>query len=241
MALFRDDPVTSSLLPRKRGPKKGTRQLDASLEAQIAAAIEQVYLRRERPSIKRVMGEVRRTCRAAGLAPPSMKALRARISSVSLRDRVKAREGAAQAGDQFRQVRGGLRTMRPLHVVQIDHTKVDVMLVDDVTRACIGRPWLTLVLNVHTRVVLGLHLSLDAQALRRQRWPWRRLYCRRPTGWRTVGSTAPGRRTAWPKLFMSTTAASFTRGRSSVAVSSTASKSRIDRRRRRASAATSSG
>ena len=49
-------------------------------------------------------------------------------------------------------------------MVQIDHTKVDIMLVDDVTRACIGRPWLTLVLDVHTRMVLGLYLSLDAQS-----------------------------------------------------------------------------
>jgi putative transposase len=32
----------------------------------------------------------------------------------------------------------------------------------DVTRSCIGRPWLTLVLDVHTRLVLGLYLSLDA-------------------------------------------------------------------------------
>jgi putative transposase len=49
-------------------------------------------------------------------------------------------------------------------VVQIDHTKVALMLVDDVTRACIGRPWLTLVLDVraHTRLVLGLYLSLEA-------------------------------------------------------------------------------
>ncbi len=28
-------------------------------------------------------------------------------------------------------------------------------------RACIGRPWLTLVLDVHTRLVLGFYLSLD--------------------------------------------------------------------------------
>jgi len=46
-------------------------------------------------------------------------------------------------------------------VIQIDHTPVDLMLVDDATRACIGRPWLTLALDVHTRMVLGLLLSLD--------------------------------------------------------------------------------
>lgn len=91
-----------------------------------------------------------------------MKAIRARISARSLRERIKARHGAEAASDKFRLVQIGLLTERPLHVVQIDHTKVDIMLVDDVTRACIGRPWLTLVLDVHTRMVLGLYLSLDA-------------------------------------------------------------------------------
>ncbi len=98
----------------------------------------------------------------AGLKPPSLKAVRARVSARSLRDRVKAREGAKAAGNRFRQVKVGLRPERPLQLVQIDHTKVDIMLVDDVTRACIGRPWLTLVLDVHTRMVTGLYLSLEA-------------------------------------------------------------------------------
>jgi putative transposase len=107
------------------------------------------------------MRELRRDCAAAGVAPPSIKAVRARVSLRSLRERTKAREGMGAAGERFRLVRVGLRTERPLQVIQIDHTKVDIMLVDDVTRACIGRPWLTLVLDVHTRMVLGLYLSLD--------------------------------------------------------------------------------
>ncbi len=159
---FRDHPVTTSLLSHRPGPAKGARLLSAPLESRIEAAIEEVYLKPERPTVKRVWSEVKRTCHAAGMKPPSMKALRARVSARSLRDRVKAREGAAAAGNRFRQVRIGLRTERPLQVVQIDHTKVDLMLVDDVTRACIGRPWLTLVLDVHTRMVTGLYLSLDA-------------------------------------------------------------------------------
>jgi putative transposase len=159
---FRQDPVTTSLLSRKPGPKKGTRQLDAEVDAQIEAAIEDVYLKRERPTLRQVLREASQNCRAAGLMPPSMKALRARVSARSLRERMKARQGADAAGENFRLVHIGLRAERPLQVIQIDHTKVDIMLVDDVTRACIGRPWLTLVLDVHTRMVLGLYLSLDA-------------------------------------------------------------------------------
>ena len=161
MHAFRSRPVTASLVLVKPGPARGSHRLAPGMEVRIDRAIEAVYLTRERPTLTRLMRELRRDCAAAGLTPPSMKALRARVGARSLRERTKAREGVEAAGNRFRQVKLGLRTERPLQLVQIDHTKVDIMLVDDVTRACIGRPWLTLVLDVHTRMVLGLYLSLD--------------------------------------------------------------------------------
>ncbi len=161
LRVFRSNPVTASLLPRKPGLAKGTRLLDEAMEAQITSSIEAAYLKRERPTLKGVLRQFRADGRKAGLAAPSMNALRARVSARTLRERVKAREGAAAAGNQFRQVRPGLQTARPLQVVQTDHTPVDLMLVDDAPRTCIGRPWLTLALDVHTRMVLGSLLSLD--------------------------------------------------------------------------------
>jgi putative transposase len=158
---FRRHPVTTSLLRHPPGQAKGARRLASVIEVRIESGIEAIYMTPERPTMKRLLRQVRHDCQAAGLKPPSMKALRARVTALSLRERVKAREGAEAAGNRFRQVKIGLRTERPLQVAQIDHTKVDLMLVDDVTRACIGRPWLTLVLDVHTRLVLGLYLSLD--------------------------------------------------------------------------------
>jgi putative transposase len=149
------------MLPRRSGPAQGVRRLDPAIEARVEAAIEKIYLKPERPTLQRLLGQVRQDCLAAGLSPPSIKAIRARISARSMRERTKAREGAIAAGNKFRQVKTGRRTERPLQVVQIDHTTVDIMLVDDITRSCIGRPWLTLVLDVHTRVVTGLTLSLD--------------------------------------------------------------------------------
>jgi len=46
-------------------------------------------------------------------------------------------------------------------VVQIDHTKFDIMLVDDIHRLCIGRPWVTLAIDVFSRMVVGIYISLD--------------------------------------------------------------------------------
>jgi putative transposase len=58
-------------------------------------------------------------------------------------------------------VPGELVTEWPPDMVQIDHTPVDVIVVDPESRQSVKRPWLTLAIDVHTRMVLGYHLSLD--------------------------------------------------------------------------------
>ena len=51
---------------------------------------------------------------------------------------------------------------RALEVVQIDHTQVDLFLIDEITRKPMqSRPWLTLAVDVFTRMVTGFHLSLN--------------------------------------------------------------------------------
>jgi putative transposase len=44
---------------------------------------------------------------------------------------------------------------------QIDHTPLDIVIVDDVYRRHIGRPWLTVAIDVYSRCVAGFYLSLD--------------------------------------------------------------------------------
>ena len=71
------------------------------------------------------------------------------------------REGAAAARAVFTPVVEEYRSAGPLDVVQIDHTIVDLIVVDEVTRTPIGRPVLTLAIDIHTRVVTGFYLGLD--------------------------------------------------------------------------------
>jgi putative transposase len=47
-------------------------------------------------------------------------------------------------------------------VVQIDHTKADIFVVDEETRQPIGRPWLTLAMDVCSRMVTGFYLTMEA-------------------------------------------------------------------------------
>jgi putative transposase len=53
------------------------------------------------------------------------------------------------------------RPTNPLELVQIDHTLVDIMVVDELHRESMGRPWVTIAFDVATRVVLAFILSLN--------------------------------------------------------------------------------
>ena len=55
----------------------------------------------------------------------------------------------------------GPRPDYPLDLYQVDHTKVDVIVVDEYERRPLGRPWLTLVLDVASRMIAGYYLTFD--------------------------------------------------------------------------------
>jgi putative transposase len=46
--------------------------------------------------------------------------------------------------------------------VQIDHTVIDLIVVDERDRQPIGRPYLTLAIDVFTRCVVGMVVTLEA-------------------------------------------------------------------------------
>jgi len=159
--VYRANPVTQSIVANRPGPAKGTRRLPVEIEAVITQAIEATFLRRERPTLEKLLREIRTTCQEADLKPPSRRAISVRIAAISPKEILKAREGPEAARARFALVRSGLRPRAPLDIVQIDHTKVDIQLVDDLARAPLGRPWLTVLLDVHSRSLLGFTVSFD--------------------------------------------------------------------------------
>lgn len=155
------DPRLTSLLPGRRGAKQGRSRLSAEVDALINETIETFYLSRQRPRLMDLVLEVRKHCHARGLAAPGRKAIRTRLRTKPLREVLVRREGHKAARDRFAPVTGSLHAAWPLSLVQIDHTLVDVIVVDSVTRAPIQRPWITLAIDVHSRCVAGFHLSLE--------------------------------------------------------------------------------
>ena len=162
LALYRDAPQTSSLLPRPRGTPAGAHRLDPQVETLVGEVIRDVYLTKVRAPKEEVVRQVRLRCAARKLDAPSRKAVLARVSALDVREVAKARLQPKEASALYAPVPGTYRVDRALDVVQIDHTRVDVVVVDEVRRQPIDRPWLTLAVDVATRVVTGFYVSLEA-------------------------------------------------------------------------------
>lgn len=161
MRRYRTDPRLTSLLPRRRGPLRGNSRLPREMDALIDEVIETLYLTRQKPKISDLVMEVRRRCHALGVPAPGRKAIQGRVSLKSPKDVLARRAGRKAARDRFAPATGSLEAKWPLSLVQIDHTLVDVMVVDSLTRAPIQRPWLTLAIDVYSRCVVGFYLSLE--------------------------------------------------------------------------------
>ncbi|MBF0185827.1 MAG: DDE-type integrase/transposase/recombinase [Magnetococcales bacterium] len=152
----------SDLAPQNRKKAKHSK-LDKKIEAVVQSVINDFYLTKQKQKIVRVVEEVTRRCRAAGLRPPHANSVRKRIKEIDPRLLMAKRQGGKAARDKFAEIRGSFPGADwPLAVVQIDHTKLDIEVVDDVHRMPIGRPWLTLAIDVFSRMVAGLYVSLDA-------------------------------------------------------------------------------
>ena len=161
LARYQADPRLTSLLPEPPGRKAGWIKLSPEVDEIINAAIDEYYLSRRKPRVSDLLIEVRRRCRALGYPAPGRKAVRLRLAQRPAAQVTARRSGRKAARDRFGAAAGSLDAPWPLSLVQIDHTLVDVIVVDSATREPIQRPWLTLAIDVHSRCVAGFHLSLD--------------------------------------------------------------------------------
>ena len=152
---YRQAAQTSSLLVGHRGTPQQHRRLSEPREAIVTRAIEEKFLARPRMTVSGLTEEIRIRCLRAALKPVSRKAIEMRIALLDPRRVKRGRHGAKAAHDAFGPVGSAYDVTEPLAVMQIDHTPVDAIVVDSLTRKAIARPWLTLAIDVATRVVMG--------------------------------------------------------------------------------------
>jgi hypothetical protein len=82
-----------------------------------------------------------RQCHRKGLRMPNFRTVKRRVDEIDAKEHLRKRAGANAANDRFRPTRVLSTTdLLSLERVQIDHTRVDVIVVDEGDRLPIGRP-----------------------------------------------------------------------------------------------------
>jgi len=154
----------SSLIAKKSSGGKGKSRLAPEVESIVRSTIIELRFTKgtRKHSVEEICGEVEHKLNNTKFKVPGIGTIKRRIRSIQ-----KEKEDEQKSTEQ----RNGRRSVAypgrfpgadfPLAVVQIDHTELDVILVDDVDREPIGRPWITLAIDVFSRTVPGFYVSLD--------------------------------------------------------------------------------
>jgi putative transposase len=149
-------------LLRKERSDRGESHLLETVNSIIDTAIHKIYLTAERQNAAAVIEEVRLQCFKAKIARPGDSTVRRRIALLSDRIKVEKRKGRKAAAEKYEPIKGHFPGADyPLAVAQIDHTPMDVIVVDEEHRQPIQRPSLTVVIDVYSRMVLGFAIYLE--------------------------------------------------------------------------------
>jgi putative transposase len=127
-----------------------------------AFTINEHYLRRNGPSVSASYEEYESRCKTAGIAPCHYSTFRRMILELDEYEVARRRDGRRAARDRFSPVvKHFPGADRPLAIVQVDHTILDLFVVDEIDRIEVGRPWLTIAIDVFSRMITGFYVSLD--------------------------------------------------------------------------------
>ena len=154
--------LVTDLAVGRSGGGRGEGRLADKVERIISDVLFELYLQRQRRSATAVEKAISIRCRRAGLCAPSRGAIRRRIDRLDPEVAARRRLGE-QASRRLKPAAGAMPAPeRPLTVVQIDHTKVDLIVVDEHRRQPIGRPYLTIAIDVFSRCIVGMVVTLEA-------------------------------------------------------------------------------
>lgn len=113
--------------------------------------------------LPRILDLINGDCRGKGLPEISMGTLQSFDRETSFKQKLESQGRKKKVKDLFRPKLNHLpNNDYPLAIIQVDHTPLQICLVDEEDRMPINDPWLTLVIDAYSRMVLGFFLTFDA-------------------------------------------------------------------------------
>lgn len=155
----------------KRTAKKGNRdnRYPDEVMAMVESAIDSEYLTEERKLMQDVLDaacalvdtENALRPKSLHLKPPTRRLIKRMILEIPAYDRCVARHGRDTANKRFRAVLGHRVTEAPLRRAEMDHTLLDLMVIDDESGLPLGRPYVTVCIDDYSRCVLGIYIGFE--------------------------------------------------------------------------------
>jgi putative transposase len=165
---FNSNKNIMSLKPAHQNKGNRSRRVDELVVESVHLSIKEVLMNTARAPIK--LGYERALVLISEknklfppqkqLKIPSLKYYTKCFKSLPAYDVYAARYGQQAARKKFRCSIHSIEAQYPLHIVQIDSTPIDLTFVAD-NGVVLGKAWLTAVIDVKTRGLLGFHISFD--------------------------------------------------------------------------------
>ncbi|WP_025689624.1 Mu transposase C-terminal domain-containing protein [Paenibacillus zanthoxyli] len=132
----------------------------------LKEVIENHYLTKYRISISNIEEIINRKCLQNGVERISYTTIRNIISRVD--DKAKATyrslRDAKKIYDEVARGYANRDALGPLDIIQIDHTRLDIMVIDELT-GVVERPWITLGIDVFSRMPWCLYISFEPPSM----------------------------------------------------------------------------
>lgn len=152
----------TALMAGTSGRPVGTRMLSPPVEEIISRQLTENWLVGNQPALSDIIDQIRSECRSQGLREPCHTTIRKRAAALDVYRTMALRKGAKKAKYTLKAMVGHIEAALALETVQIDHTPADVILVSEDNRTIpIGRPWITLAIDVATRMIVGVYITFE--------------------------------------------------------------------------------
>lgn len=148
-----------------------TVRIDEKYIPLLKNAIENEYLTTKKISVTALFESIKIQCVKLDIDTVPYSTVNSIIKRIRKDIIARMRDGK-KAGEFYDPVDRGFAdedALFPLHIVQIDHTELDMDVIDDETGLVSGRPWITLGIDVYSRAIWCMYVSFEPPSANRVR------------------------------------------------------------------------
>jgi putative transposase len=133
--------------------------------------IEKEYLTIKKPNKSKIIEYINNRCQINNLRKLNDSTLYKLLNRIDKKVVLRMRHGK-KASESFEDVERGYSNndaLYPLHIVEIDHTPLDMDVIDGTTGYNMGRSWITMRIDVYSRCIWCLYVSFEEPSANRVR------------------------------------------------------------------------